>query len=570
MVRSLLILSILIFGCGPTQDDIDSAIESAIKNIPEVPTPVISVDSTRKVVGDSELHVELAGWVPEDRITVTIVSAYGVGVNYTIGSVDINSSGAGETTLGSDRVPAIPEDIVPGVYTIRAVSVTDGSEASTALRLYKEALEIIEQPIAPVISVDSTRKVVGDSELHVELAGWVPGDRITVTIVSAYGVGVNYTIGSVDINSSGAGETALGSDQFPAVPDDIVPGVYTIRAVSVTDGSEASTALRVYKEALEIIEQPIAPVILIDSTRKVVGDSELHVELAGWAPEDRINVTIVSAYGAKISYTVGSIDTNLSGAGETTFGSNRVPAIPDDIVPGVYTIRAVSVTDGSEASTALRLYKEALEIIEQPTEPDFNRIWKDFTPSIFYVQDPATTAYGTGWLYKDGIIITVNHVVGSGPSMKVFQMTGLPFVASVVVRDASRDIAVLKFDPGKINLPEGAKPLLVGDIDTGHYASPLMALGYSDRGTLINQSAGRAAANVGVLSQVKIFSQGQSSPIKHIMMDAPIAPGDSGGPVVDTDGMVIGMTRSYSTNPGTFFAIHEDVIKESLALFLED
>ena len=139
MLRSLLILSILSFGCGPTQDDIDSAIEAAIKNIPEVPTPVISVDSTRKVVGDSELHVELAGWVPEDRITVTIVSAYGVGVNYTIGSVDINSSGAGETALGSDRVPAIPDDIVPGVYTIRAVSVTDGSEASTSHPQFTEA-----------------------------------------------------------------------------------------------------------------------------------------------------------------------------------------------------------------------------------------------------------------------------------------------------------------------------------------------------------------------------------------------------------------------------------------------
>ena len=53
-------------------------------------------------------------------------------------------------------------------------------------------------------------------------------------------------------------------------------------------------------------------------------------------------------------------------------------------------------------------------------------------------------------------------------------------------------------------------------------------------------------------------------------MDAPIAPGDSGGPVVDRDGVVIGMTRSYSTNPGTFFAIHEDVIKESLVVFFGD
>ena len=143
MIKSILILSIFIFGCGPTQDDINIAIESAIKNIPDVSTPVILIDSTRKVVGDSELHVELAGWTPEDRITVTILSAYGLDIDYTLGSVDTNSSGAGETTLGSDTFPAIPDDIVPGVYTIRAVSATDGSEASTALRLYKEEVEVM-------------------------------------------------------------------------------------------------------------------------------------------------------------------------------------------------------------------------------------------------------------------------------------------------------------------------------------------------------------------------------------------------------------------------------------------
>ena len=219
---------------------------------------------------------------------------------------------------------------------------------------------------------------------------------------------------------------------------------------------------------------------------------------------------------------------------------------------------------------ALRIYAEPLEVIEKPTEPDFNKIWRDTTPAIFYVQDEATGGYGTGWLYKNRYIVTANHVVNNATQMKIFQTSGLPFVASVVWQDASRDIAILKFNSSEANLASDVTPLVMGNINTGPYASPLMALGYSDRGALRNQSAGSAAANVGVLSQVKGFSHGQSSSIKHIIMDAPIAPGDSGGPVVDRDGVVIGMTRSYSTNPGTFFAIHEEVIKESLVVFFGD
>tara|TARA_B100000029_G_scaffold320946_1_gene313349 strand:+ start:25359 stop:27071 length:1713 start_codon:yes stop_codon:yes gene_type:complete len=570
MLRSILVLVIFLFGCGPSQEEIDIAIGSAIDNIPETITPVIILDSDHRIVlGDSEFSVELAGWQPQANVSITILSAYGSGEDYKVGEIRVNLSGAASGILGSESFPAVPENILAGIYTIRALSESDGIEAFTVLTVHEEPLEIVTKPMAPVILIDSSRKVVGDLELGFELAGWAPEDRVTISILSAYGPNKDHIMGGINTNLSGAAVEILGSEAFPAIP--ILPsGIYTIKAVSTKDGSEASTALRLYAEPLEVIEKPKAPGIQIDSTRKVIGDSELWVGLSGWSPNDTVKVTILAAYGTEIDYTIGSIDINLSGAGGKILGSDSYAAIPGNMEPGIYTLKAVSTKDGSEASMALQIYAEPLEVIEKPTEPDFNKIWRDTTPAIFYVQDEATGGYGTGWLYKNRYIVTANHVVNNATQMKIYQTSGLPFVASVVWQDASRDVAILKFNSSEANLASDVTPLVIGNINTGHYASPLMALGYSDRGALRNQSAGRAAANVGVLSQVKVFSHGQSSSIKHIIMDAPIAPGDSGGPVVDRDGVVIGMTRSYSTNPGTFFAIHEDVIKESLVVFFGD
>ena len=73
MLRSILVLVIFLFGCGPSQEEIDIAIGSAIDNIPETITPVIILDSDHRiVVGDSEFSVELAGWQPQANVSITI------------------------------------------------------------------------------------------------------------------------------------------------------------------------------------------------------------------------------------------------------------------------------------------------------------------------------------------------------------------------------------------------------------------------------------------------------------------------------------------------------------------
>jgi S1-C subfamily serine protease len=76
---------------------------------------------------------------------------------------------------------------------------------------------------------------------------------------------------------------------------------------------------------------------------------------------------------------------------------------------------------------------------------------------------------------------------------------------------------------------------------------------------------------VGVLSQIVDF--GPNSFGLNLMMDAPIDPGDSGGPVLNADGLIVGMARAVRVQTtggqrvvGTFYAVHADEIKTALPL----
>ena len=94
-----------------------------------------------------------------------------------------------------------------------------------------------------------------------------------------------------------------------------------------------------------------------------------------------------------------------------------------------------------------------------------------------------------------------------------------------------------------------------------------MALGYSDDDRQSDGTVTTVSANIGVLSQI-VELDGPVRYGQNLIMDAPIDPGDSGGPVVDSSGMVIGMNRAVQVSSGskrvvgTFLAIHvNEIIK---------
>jgi S1-C subfamily serine protease len=187
--------------------------------------------------------------------------------------------------------------------------------------------------------------------------------------------------------------------------------------------------------------------------------------------------------------------------------------------------------------------------------------------SAFLIDTPSRG--GSGWLVEPGLILTNDHVLGRYSSVTVRQALDPPFTATVLGRDSRWDIALLRFDPEEVRLPPNAQPLSLGQISNNHIAHALIALGYSSVEVFGNRTAGPAGANVGVLSQITDFGSGSFG--RNLVMDVPVDPEDSGGPVLNDRGEVVGMVRAVQeqTNSGqrvvgTFYAVHVDEIRAAL------
>lgn len=210
-----------------------------------------------------------------------------------------------------------------------------------------------------------------------------------------------------------------------------------------------------------------------------------------------------------------------------------------------------------------------ISIQPDPTKPPltFQEIYSDIWSSVFMLK--TRNGHGTGWLIEPGLILTNEHVIAGHNSVTVYQVTYPPFNADLISIDTKRDLALLRYDPDQVILHPDALPIPLGSATNDDIAQDIMALGYSGDPVIKNQNVDRPSANVGVLSLIIDF--GPNAQGFNLIMDAAVDPGDSGGPVINGRGEVVGMTRAVVENTstgqrvvGTFYAVHIDEIKGSL------
>ena len=198
---------------------------------------------------------------------------------------------------------------------------------------------------------------------------------------------------------------------------------------------------------------------------------------------------------------------------------------------------------------------------------DFRAIHQQSWPSVFMIE--TRQSRGSGWLIEPGLIITNEHVVVSHRTVTIRQAEDDEFTGTVLAVDRKRDIALIEFDQDKAPVRKAAKPLPLGDVAAQDIAQELMSMGYSTTSPRDDGTVGAASANTGVLSQVVYVDDAKQ--IRNLLMDVPVDPGDSGGPVFNSRGKVIGLVRAAQTQAaggkrvvGTFFAVHVEEIREAL------
>ena len=190
-----------------------------------------------------------------------------------------------------------------------------------------------------------------------------------------------------------------------------------------------------------------------------------------------------------------------------------------------------------------------------PPGSPFEDMFKEFgTP-----QERQTSALGSGFIIDEkGIVVTNNHVI-EGAEDIVVQVNGeKKFKAKVIGADPLSDIAVLK-----IETKEKFTPVKFGDSDKARIGDWVIAIG--------NPFGLGGTVTSGIIS-ARNRSIGLTRYEDYIQTDASINSGNSGGPLFDMNGDVIGINTAIlgrSGNVGIGFSIPSNSAKQVINQLLE-
>jgi S1-C subfamily serine protease len=268
-----------------------------------------------------------------------------------------------------------------------------------------------------------------------------------------------------------------------------------------------------------------------------------------------LSVLLAGAVGGGIALGLASA---LGGLSTTTIVNRNVetPTSPQ-----------TSAVTGGTALTTSAIYKRTSPGVVQVTSTS---IVKGQANPFFQLPAQKQEALGSGFVIdKQGHIVTNYHVIAGAASIEILFSNDVTTKAIVVGTDKSTDLAVLK-----VNIsPSALTPLSFGDSSTAEVGNPVVAIG--------NPFGLDRTATSGIVSAIYNLGDGSASsplispapefPIPAIQTDAAINHGNSGGPLLNGLGQVVGVNSQIETggtsegNVGIGFAIQSNTVKQVVA-----
>jgi serine protease Do len=198
-------------------------------------------------------------------------------------------------------------------------------------------------------------------------------------------------------------------------------------------------------------------------------------------------------------------------------------------------------------------------------------VFKEVSPSVVFITaisiDPfkiinrVKTGIGSGFIiHKDGLILTNSHVVFGSQHLVVTLDDGTKVIGKLIGADPILDLAVLKI----ATLPEGLPVISIGDSNAIQVGEEVLVIG--------NPLGLEQTLTRGIISGLNRILPESLLGLRHtfIQTDAAISPGNSGGPLVNRYGEVIGITTSFlygAQNIG--FALPINIAKEVIPQLVE-
>ena len=165
-------------------------------------------------------------------------------------------------------------------------------------------------------------------------------------------------------------------------------------------------------------------------------------------------------------------------------------------------------------------------------------------------------ALGSGFvIHPTGFVVTNAHVVERSSTVQVRLASGRRLTGTVVGRDRRVDLALVKVEPAD---PLPVLPL--GDSERLSVGELVLALGHPFG---LEQTV-----SLGIVSRKGAPLQAAAPGFDFIQTDAAVNPGNSGGPLVDMGGQVVGVNTMAARNGSIGFAIPVNLIKALLPQLL--
>jgi S1-C subfamily serine protease len=194
--------------------------------------------------------------------------------------------------------------------------------------------------------------------------------------------------------------------------------------------------------------------------------------------------------------------------------------------------------DLTEASAAPAFDQEELQNIAvyKKALPSVVNITSTVVRFDFFYGPVPQQGQGSGFiLNKDGLILTNNHVINDGQKVEVKLSDKHTYKAQVIGVDPNHDLALLK-----INAPN-LVPATLSESTGLVVGQRVYAIGnpFGLQGTMTR----------GIISAIRSIRGPQGNPIEDaIQTDAAVNPGNSGGPLLNSKGEVIGITTLIANN----------------------
>lgn len=173
-----------------------------------------------------------------------------------------------------------------------------------------------------------------------------------------------------------------------------------------------------------------------------------------------------------------------------------------------------------------------------------------------------TEGEGTGIVIDEhGHILTNYHVISGAETVSVYAEDGRERSARVIFGDPAADLALLEVEDA-----EGLVPLVLGDSDAMEVGDPVVAMGNA-----LGLDATSPTVSVGIVSALDRAIETEQATLENLIQtDAAINAGNSGGPLLNAAGEVIGINTAIASgaeNIGFSIAINsvKDEITQALS-----